>query len=105
MKISRKQRTINKHKKIRTKIKGVENRPRLTIFRSNQHIYAQVIDDVKQITITSSSTQESQVRSIINSGKNCQAAKLVGESIGDKMLKLGITNIVFDRGGKCRVDH
>lgn len=105
MKINRKQRTISKHKRIRAKIKGIGERPRLTIFRSNQHIYAQVIDDVKQITLTSSSTQESQIKTTIANGKNCQAAKLVGESIGDKMLKLGITNVVFDRGGKCKVEY
>nr|QUE29220.1 ribosomal protein L18 [Erythrotrichia welwitschii] len=100
MKINRKQRTASKHKRIRAKIKGVKTRPRLTIFRSNQHIYAQVIDDVAQATIIASSTQESKIKEAIASGKNCDAAKIVGESIGSKMLELGIKNIVFDRGGK-----
>jgi len=100
MKINRKQKTASKHKRIRTKIRGIETRPRLAIFRSNQHIYAQVIDDTKQNTITSSSTQEPQIKQAISHGNNCEAAKIVGEAIGDKMLKLGITNIVFDRGGK-----
>lgn len=105
MKINRKQRTANKHKRIRTKIKGVKARPRLTVFRSNNHIYAQVIDDIEQKTVTSSSTQEALIKQSVNTGRNCDAAKMVGESIGDKMIKLGITNIVFDRGGKCRVEH
>nr|QUE28097.1 ribosomal protein L18 [Sahlingia subintegra] len=100
MKINRKQKTASKHKRIRTKVTGVESRPRLAIFRSNQHIYAQVIDDIKQTTITSSSTQESQIKKVMSHGNNCEAAKIVGEVIGDKMLKLGITHIVFDRGGK-----
>lgn len=100
MKINRKKRTASKHRRIRTKIKGVGTRPRLAVFKSNQHIYAQVIDDIKQTTITSCSTQEAEIKQHISNGKNCEAAKLVGESIGDKMLKLGITNIVFDRGGK-----
>nr|QUE28479.1 ribosomal protein L18 [Porphyrostromium boryanum] len=100
MKINRKQRTTNKHKRIRAKIHGVEARPRLTVFKSNQHIYVQVIDDTKQITLISSSTQEAHIKKVILNGKNCDAAKVVGESIGEKMIELGITNIVFDRGGK-----
>nr|YP_010337194.1 ribosomal protein L18 [Pseudoerythrocladia kornmannii]QUE28274.1 ribosomal protein L18 [Pseudoerythrocladia kornmannii]UNJ16779.1 ribosomal protein L18 [Pseudoerythrocladia kornmannii] len=100
MKINRKHRTANKHKRIRTKIKGVPNRPRLTVFRSNEHIYAQVIDDVKQTTLAASSTKEATVKTAISTGKNCEAAKLVGETIADKILNLGIKNIVFDRGGK-----
>ena len=105
MKINRKQRTASKHKRIRMKIKGVKTRPRLTVFRSNNHIYAQVIDDTEQKTVTSCSTQEPLIQQSIRTGRNCNAAKIVGESIGDKMIKLGITNIVFDRGGKCRVEY
>jgi len=102
MKINRKQRTANKHKRIRAKIQGIDAKPRLTVFKSNQNIYAQVIDDTKQITLVSSSTQESKIKEKISSGRNCDAAKAVGESIGEKMLELGITNVVFDRGGKCK---
>nr|QUE29588.1 ribosomal protein L18 [Erythrotrichia foliiformis] len=100
MQINRKQRTHSKHKRIRRKLQGIDTRPRLTVFKSNQHIYVQVIDDIKQTTIASSSTQDPTIKQAINNGKNCEAAKIVGESIGDKIIKLGITNIVFDRGGK-----
>lgn len=100
MTINRRRRTAIKHKTIRTKIKGIATRPRLTVFRSNNHIYVQVVDDIKQTTIASSSTQEPKIKEAISKGQNCQAAKAVGESIGNKMLELNITNIVFDRGGK-----
>nr|QUE30001.1 ribosomal protein L18 [Erythrocladia irregularis] len=100
MKINRKQKTRNKHIKIRTKIKGIATRPRLTVFRSNEHIYAQLIDDLKQTTLAASSTKEASIRNNISSGKNCEAAKIVGETIANKILDLGINNIVFDRGGK-----
>ena len=105
MQINRKQRTNSKHKRIRRKLQGIETRPRLTVFKSNQHIYVQVIDDIKQITIASSSTQEPEIKQAISHGGNCDAAKIVGESIGDKITKLGVTNIVFDRGGKCKARY
>nr|ASK39613.1 ribosomal protein L18 [Rhodochaete parvula] len=99
MKLNRKQVTANKHSRIRLKVKGSNNKPRLTVFRSNQHIYTQVVDDEKQITLTSSSTIDIDIKPIVTNSKNCEAAKLIGETIAKKALSLGIRKVVFDRGG------
>jgi large subunit ribosomal protein L18 len=74
------------------------NRPRLHVFRSNKHIYAQVIDDKKHITITTSSSLCPKLRTIIESSCTCAAAEIVGKDIGQKLKEKGITQIVFDRG-------
>ena len=102
MKVSRKQSTRRRHSRIRRKVVGTSDRPRLAIFRSNQHIYAQVIDDSAHHTLVSASTLESAVREEIadtNSG-NQTAAAVVGKSVAQKAISAGITQVVFDRGGK-----
>lgn len=76
------------HKKIRRKVKGSEERPRLNVYRSLKHIYAQIIDDGTGRTLVSTS-----------SGGNISAAKLAGEKIASSALALGIKKVVFDRGG------
>lgn len=76
----------------------IRNRPRLYVFRSNKHIYAQVIDDQKHITITTSSSLCPQLKTIITSSATCKAAEVVGQDIGQKLKDKGITQIVFDRG-------
>lgn len=83
------------HKRIRKKVKGTSERPRLTVFRSTKHIYAQVIDDVTGTTIASASTVESG----FGSGGNVKAAEAVGKSIAERAKEKGVTEVVYDRGG------
>ncbi len=86
--------------RIRQKVKGTAERPRLSVFRSNNHIYAQLIDDMQGKTIVSSSTLDSQVVSQIKSGSTCEASIIVGQSIAKKSLERNIDTVVFDRGGR-----
>ena len=102
MKVSRKQSTRRRHGRIRRKVVGTTERPRLAVFRSNQHIYAQVIDDSAHHTVAASSTLDGAVKEEIgttNSG-NQAAAALVGKSVAEKAIAAGIKEVVFDRGGK-----
>src|SRR5882762_10096756 len=85
------------HKRIRRKVSGTTEHPRLAIYRSLNHIYAQVIDDVQGVTIVSASTTEKDLRGA--TGGNIEAAKRVGKEIAERALAKGITQIVFDRGG------
>ena len=84
-----------RHAKIRTKISGTSSVPRLNVFRSNSHIFAQIINDEKGITLVSSSSVELKLKN----GNNIEGAKLVGKDIADKAKKAKITNVAFDRGG------
>ena len=83
-----------KHWRTRTKIKGTAERPRLAVFRSTQHIYAQIIDDTVGNTLVSASTLDVKV-----DGTKTDAAKAVGEAVAKKALEKGIDKVVFDRGG------
>jgi len=85
------------HKRIRRKVSGTSEHPRLAIYRSLNHIYAQVIDDRQGVTIASASTTEKDLRG--SSGGNIEAAKRVGREIAQRALAKGIDRIVFDRGG------
>ena len=85
------------HSRIRRKVKGDTERPRLAIYRSLNHIYAQVIDDARGQTIVSASTTEKDLRG--NTGGNLDAAKRVGQVIAERALAKGIEQVVFDRGG------
>ena len=85
------------HSRIRRKVKGNTERPRLAIYRSLNHIYAQVIDDRLGQTLASASTTEKDLRG--NSGGNLDAAKRVGQTIAERALAKGIDSVVFDRGG------
>src|SRR6185436_15656024 len=85
------------HKRIRRKILGTSERPRLAVFRSLNHIYAQVIDDSKGETIAAASTTESEFRD--KSGGNIEAAKAIGKLIACRAKEKGISRVVFDRGG------
>lgn len=87
-------------KREKIKIKGNHFKPRLSIRRSNKHIYAQVIDDSSSQTIISCSTLEFEVKSKCSNTSNKVASKLVGEIIGTRLLKQNITEIIFDRGKK-----
>lgn len=88
---------VKKHKKIRNKISGTSARPRLCVFRSNNHMYAQIIDDTKGVTLVASSTLDKDIE--IEQKNNVEAAKVIGEKIAKKALDKGITTVVFDRGG------
>ncbi|NET10754.1 MAG: 50S ribosomal protein L18 [Merismopedia sp. SIO2A8] len=100
MKPSRKLSTQRRHSRIRRKVFGTSERPRLAVFRSNQHIYAQVIDDTQHQTLVSASTVEPDVRAELSQGKNCTASSKVGTLIAERSVAKGITSVVFDRGGK-----
>ena len=86
---------IKRHTRVRAKISGTTERPRLAVYRSTNHISAQIIDDVKGITLVSASSYEKE----FEVGGNKEAAKKVGMKIAEKALAAGITEVVFDRGG------
>ncbi|MEG0751039.1 MAG: 50S ribosomal protein L18 [Oscillospiraceae bacterium] len=92
---SNKQRLL-RHKRVRGKISGTKECPRLNVFRSSKHIYAQLIDDVTGNTLCSASTLEKGIEGYTG---NADAANKVGKAIAEKAQKLGITEVVFDRGG------
>lgn len=85
------------HTRIRKKVRGTAERPRLAIFRSLNHLYAQVIDDVAGTTLASASTTEKDLRG--TTGGNIEAARRVGKAIAERTLAAGFENVVFDRGG------
>lgn len=85
---------LKRHEKIRRTLSGTENTPRLCVFRSNMAIYAQLIDDVKGVTLASSSSLELKLKN-----NNIDAAKAVGKDIAEKAKKAKIKTVVFDRGG------
>jgi len=90
---------VAKHQRIRKKISGTTERPRLDVFRSLKHIYAQVIDDDTGKTLTSASTLSKEFKEQKKKSCNIEAAKIVGELIAEKTLAKGIQKVVFDRGG------
>ena len=90
---------IKKHLKVRKKISGTQEKPRLCVFRSTKHIYAQIIDDTKGHTLVAASSVEPAFKSKYSNGGNVDTAKEVGKMIGEKALAKGIKNVVFDRGG------
>jgi large subunit ribosomal protein L18 len=85
------------HRRIRRKVKGSSERPRLAVYRSLNHIYAQVVDDQLGKTIVSASTTEKDLRG--NTGGNLDAARRIGKAIAERALEKGIESVVFDRGG------
>ena len=88
-----------KHKRMRGHIHGTAERPRLAVFRSNKHMYAQIIDDVKGVTLVSASTLQAEVKEGLEYTDTVEAAAKVGKVIGEKALNAGIKEVVFDRGG------
>lgn len=90
---------VKRHYRIRNKINGTAVQPRLAVFRSNQHIYAQIIDDAAQTTIVAASTMESDIASQVAHTSTVEAAKVVGSAVAKKALEKGIKVVVFDRGG------
>ncbi|MEH7180916.1 50S ribosomal protein L18 [Neobacillus vireti] len=86
-----------RHARVRAKLSGTAARPRLNVFRSNKHLYAQLIDDMSGVTLASASTMEKDIN--LESTSNVEAAKLVGELVAKRAVEKGITAVVFDRGG------
>ena len=87
---------LHRHVRVRGKISGTPNRPRLNVFRSNANIYAQIIDDVNGVTLVSASTVEKNFEGATG---NAEAAKKVGQLVAERALAKGIDTVVFDRGG------
>ncbi len=88
-----------KHLKVRNRISGTPERPRLSVYRSNQHIYAQIIDDTVGETLVAASTVEKSARETLAHTDDIAAAEYVGEQIAKRALDAGITKVVYDRGG------
>lgn len=86
-----------RHTRVRKNVTGTAERPRLNVYRSNKHIYAQLIDDVNQVTVSSASTKDKDLN--VEKGGNVEAAKQVGEAIAKRAQEKGYKSIVFDRGG------
>jgi len=95
-KINKNAQRIKRHVRVRGKISGTPERPRLNVFRSNANIYAQIIDDVNGVTLTSASTLEKDFEGATG---NCEAAKKVGLKLAERAKDKGIAQVVFDRGG------
>ncbi len=90
---------LNKHRKIRNRFSGTTERPRLAVFRSNNHMYAQIIDDTVGNTLVSASTLQKDVKAELEKTNNVDAAAHLGTVIAKKALEKGIKTVVFDRGG------
>ena len=87
-----------KRETLRARIRGTVDRPRLSVFRSNENIYAQIIDDTNAKTLISCSTLDRSIQLLFSTGRTCEASKLMGEKLAEQSLKKNITKIVFDRG-------
>ncbi|MGG6294233.1 50S ribosomal protein L18 [Leptolyngbya sp. AN02str] len=99
MKLTSKEATRRRHNRIRRRVMGTSERPRLSVFRSNQHIYAQVIDDTQHQTLVSASTLDVDLRKQLENTANCDASAEVGKLIAKRLLEKGVSKVVFDRGG------
>ena len=96
---SRSEVRVNKHRKLRNRFSGTAERPRLAVFRSNNHMYAQIIDDTVGNTLVSASTLQKDVKAELEKTNNVEAAAYLGTVIAKKSIEKGITSVVFDRGG------
>ena len=97
MSLTKSEHRVRRHRRVRKKVLGTAERPRLAVFRSNKHIYAQVIDDISGRTVASASTLEAERRG--DATATVDAAKQVGQAIAVRVKAAGITAVVFDRGG------
>lgn len=96
---SRSEIRVKKHNRVRNRFQGTAERPRLAVFRSNKHMYAQIIDDVAQKTLVSASTTQKEVKAELEKTNDVAAASYLGTVIAKRALEQGITTVVFDRGG------
>lgn len=87
-----------KRDSLRGSVKGTNERPRLSIYRSNENVYAQIIDDTKSTTLVSCSTLDREIKIDVRNGRTCYASRLIGHKLAELSLKQNITKIVFDRG-------
>lgn len=95
----RKHEIQRRHERLRDRISGTTERPRLAVFRSQQHIYAQIIDDVAGKTLVAASTLEPELRNALANGRTVEAATAVGKAIAERAKSKGIESVVYDRGG------
>ncbi|HPB63381.1 MAG TPA: 50S ribosomal protein L18 [Mesotoga sp.] len=95
----KKEQRQKRHLRVRAKLSGTAERPRLAVYRSEKHIYAQLIDDIKGITLVSASTVDREMRDSTEKPWNVEAASQVGKLLAKKALEKGISSVVFDRGG------
>lgn len=96
-KVDKKASRVKRHLRVRKKVSGTPQRPRLSVYRSEKNIYAQIIDDVNAVTLAAASSIEKEFA--VKNGGNKEAAKLVGELVAKRAIEKGITEVVFDRGG------
>ena len=96
---SRQEIRVKKHMKIRNRFSGTAERPRLAVFRSNNHVYAQVIDDVAGKTLVSASTLEKDIKAELKNTDDIDAASKIGDVVAKRAIEKGIKAVVFDRGG------
>lgn len=100
--VNKESRTVvreNKHRRLRSRLAGTPERPRLAVFRSNNHMYAQVIDDTVGNTLVSASTLQKDVKAELEKTNNVDAAAYLGKVIAERAIEKGIKTVVFDRGG------
>ncbi len=98
--VSKRERSrVRRHHRVRLRVYGTPDRPRLNVYRSNVHLYAQVIDDTTGRTLVSASTLDSEIKGKMKSGANLAAAVAVGKLVAERALKANLKTVVFDRGG------
>lgn len=98
-KVNRKATTRKRHYRLRRRLSGTTAAPRLAVYRSGKHIYAQIIDDTQMVTLAAASSVDKELREKMKSGANLEAAKLVGSLIAQRAKAKGVEDVVFDRGG------
>lgn len=96
---SRSEQRERRHLRVRKKVYGTAERPRLNVYRSEKHIYAQLINDDLGVTLAAASSLDKELKGKLNCGSNKEAAKVVGELVAKRALEKGISKVVFDRGG------
>ncbi|HEY4580450.1 MAG TPA: 50S ribosomal protein L18 [Candidatus Acidoferrales bacterium] len=97
--ISRDEHRMRIHRRVRTRVEGTPQRPRLCVFRSSKNIYAQLVDDRLGRTLASASSNDKETRKLTKGGGNIAAAKVVGKVIAERAIAAGVSQVVFDRGG------
>jgi large subunit ribosomal protein L18 len=97
--LKRQELRLRRHLRVRKKVRGTSQRPRLAVFRSEHHIYAQLIDDTAGQTLAAASSLEGAVKGSVKYGGNVEAAKAVGKLLGERAREKGVLGVVFDRGG------
>jgi len=97
--VDRKRAAARRHLRVRKKVFGTPDRPRLSVYRSLAHIYAQIVDDVSGHTLVAASSLDPEIRQTLGRGSNVEAAKAVGKLVAKRALDKGIQKVAFDRGG------